>query len=102
MEEGSYFPCIPFKLLLYSIWFKAVDLWSQHSCYGAEDYTGQGKEDKIFSGIILHSVISLPKLRYDIFSSRRPWYICKKTLREQELHLFSSMTDLHSLNFGFK
>jgi len=32
MGEHSYFPCMPFKLHLFSVWFKAVDLWSQHSC----------------------------------------------------------------------
>lgn len=60
---------VPFKLRLYIIWFQAVDLWSQHSCCGDVDYTGKGKEHKIFSGIILHRVISSPKLRYDIFFS---------------------------------
>lgn len=60
---------VPFKLHLYSIWFQAVDLWSQHSCCGGVDYTGKGKEHKIFSGIILHRVISPPKLRHGIFFS---------------------------------
>lgn len=30
---------------------------------------GQGKEDKVLSGNILHIIVSSPKFRYDIFFS---------------------------------
>lgn len=63
---------------------------------------GKAKKSKSFRNYSSqHYPITHIKL-WCLFLSRRPHYNSEKAPREEELHMFSSMNDLYSLNFSFK